>query len=532
MKESFAKQFWKEHEQYALLPFMNFFSCDKNEKREDIFLSECVDGMLKVTGNGKLGAFYGSSQMAKALLAGHLAENLGEHTPRFSLRPLWTSSVKSYQLTPLFFLGISRFIDCEEELLSFFCKRTIELGFNAVVIGSLEGAVENIVPCLMEAVVNICKEIKSYGLKVVIALSVKKEQGICPLDPLFVKLLQENMCLLELLLKEVDYLFWDSLHLREGFEIHVNGADHTHYELIVEELKLLETFKIPLIYFLSTSKFYLGMISSWIQRLLDEASFNTIIAFSAESYISVLEKEQLHPLFYELRKSPDCSSTKLLPLANIGCIQKGEGLWPVLGINFLEKVIVHMYRHPFAGLIALTNDVPLRTSLLDCSLWMAAECLWYDRAPCLFLETWLKAFRPNWHTSLAEEAIREAENILKRVNNLSDYKREFSQERLRFYVEALAASLYLFKELSLRVDLDAEHPLLFQVYASAFLVDVKRLILSNVGSVSSPHFMIQGDQDSFWTSPAEHALLRRPNPCKQDSHLIPIYEASFLKNNG
>jgi hypothetical protein len=301
------------------------------------------------------------------------------------------------------------------------------------------------------------------------------------------------------------------------------AADYTHYELIVKELKLLEGCGVPLIYFLPTSKRYLEKSPSWIQRLLDEVTLGTLISFLASF------ENELHPLFYKLRESPDSSSTKLFPLANIGCIQKGEGLWPILGIDFLEKMVAHMHRHPFAGFIAMTPDVPLRTSLLDCSLWMAAGSLWERREPSLFLETWLRAFRPNWHTSFAEEAIRNGENILKRVSDLADYKKEFTQERFRFYVDGLAASLYVFKELALKVDKGLDHPLLFQTYAFAFLVDIKRLILSFVGSVSSPYFALQNEsQDSFWTDSKEPFLLKKPTSFISNSPLAVIYESSIF----
>lgn len=437
------------------------------------------------------------------------------------LRPLWPMAEKNYSISPLFYLALPEGI---EGSLDFFCKRVTELGFNAIVLGSLEEVREPSSSFSLEMLAHLCKKIRGYGLKIIFAPSYKKNKSTCPFDPQFRLELQEDFVLMRDLFKEIDYFFWSSLHLEENFEAHEEALDYTHFEMIIKEANTLEESLVPLIFYLPLASGYEEVVSSWMKKLLDQVKVETILSFSALKKGIFAGDLELHPFFDE-RVSKE-NPTKLLPIVNSGSIQRGEGLWPILGLNLLETVISFINEPHFCGFISLTPTIPLQTSLLDCSLWIASKVLCHGEAPRKNLRKWLKNFRPNWEIGCAEEALREAENILKNFYYVKENKRELSQEKLRALVDSLAASLHFLQNLALRVDDEEREGLSFYHYVALFLIDLKRLILSlGINSNLFPSNLLGDAQNTLWSTPT--TFLKRPYYDEDNIAIKSIYKESL-----
>ncbi len=188
-----------------------------------------------------------------------------------------------------------------------FCEQLVMLGYNAVVSS--------------DAPLELCH---AYGLQV-----ISPQPGM-------------------------DYLLWES---RTQLERSPERAK-TESELVMEELRRAEQaagaarliFSLPLL-----NQTVADAQARWLGALCDAASICTTIAFPACG--------GTHSIWEALRRSPDCSSTPLLPLVDLSSSEE------------LERVFCRMERHPFAGALISAE------SFVDQALfWVAAQRQWSSRA--------------------------------------------------------------------------------------------------------------------------------------------------------
>lgn len=508
-------------------------------------------GIVSASASNLPSAIYGLNGLRMAIASGNLSDCLGETTPRFPLRPLWLGSDLK--------VPFQGFIEtaCPTDVLNFdtldkICRRTVELGFNAIIFGRREGmaiASHEQGKIDWNAVGVVLRE---YGLKMIVKVSLAEQAFAIhsPAYPRYQEVIEGSLREFLDTYIDIDYLFWESELLHPSFCTCRQAEEIPLKELVFHELKMLEQAigKTSLIFYVPSVDHSSAKIhSKWLSELCDQAGRHTIIAFSALSGDFTQDHVPLHPFWNALRKEMECSSTPLLPIVNTGGVRQGEGLWPSIPCDLIDLILARCVRHHFAGIITLVNHIPPCGGMLDCSLWIASQALWKGSNPWLTAETWFAAHRPHWNYPLFEEDFKTIRRMvihlsLMRSLTSEPHRDKLSSEEGKAISESLLAHLRALEIKWLKEKQEnKEAKATLQDYGVFFLRDARRIILNFLQcfNISIPNLTIHEDvQESLWTQflqsggqgvrSGKVSLLEKPNAGQPGSRISQIFAENRL----
>lgn len=530
------------------------------------FLASYGRGVIHIDAQNPLAAAYGICQAHAAVKSGYVGEFAGESAPRFPLRPVWAVAGGETAVSagvavclPRFAYAAGQDADRWQSDGDLFCRRLIECGYNAVVLGAHACA-----PVLQQKgdiqdVERFLALLHAYRLKAIVRPSVQvaasaKHLRCCPVNAAYRKWMSAAMAALHQRLPGIDYIFWEGGFMHADFAHDAAAKDMTLPELVAAEIALLEQtlpVETALIYYLPAhDPASAQQQAAWMGRLCDDVGEHTMIAFPAVAGAWCDDHLPPHPLWEQLRRSPDISSTHLLPVVNVGMVSQGEGLWPAPSLDLVETYYSRLYRHRFAGVVALTSQLPQQGSMLDCCLWVAGQALWRQRSSALLAEQWFRAFRSEWNYLEVEAIMAGARSLVVELSQLRAMANEAARdavlsEECRTASESVIARL---KELQLRAEKLERKRLkrgLFPSihdYMQVFARDVQRIVLHFLQrfNLSYPHVMGPEELlESFWMqlSPggtqdmraaAKVAFLQEPLSGPAGSRMEAIYRENRL----
>lgn len=420
------------------------------EKNGEGYTSVYAGGKLLITANSPLAQAYAISQMGAAVQAHHLADYLGASAPLFPLRPLWLKATTEIMLTEHLSLHLPEFMLAEDAqlVLPRLCKRIIECGYNSILIGTYQSNWEltSNPAALTLDLKSIIQQLHDHGIQVILKPNFKTD--------ISTKALGKSQHDLEVAISElfqqypkIDGLFWESLWQTNAYLEDEDALDSTDAEIALSEIEVLENCiqeRAKLIFYMAApvaGKKESLRQAKWIVSLLDDMKKNSILAFNAVSGSAFDDHASDNALWEILRESPDCSSTPLMPILNVGLVKQGEGLWPVTNFDLLERFLPRCTRHPFAGVVSISSHLPQAGSVLDCNLWVAGQSLWRVIPPALLAETWFKAFRPEENSTFCLQAMKIARSIALNLTALS--KKTLAADEAKVYGDGLMASVKL-----------------------------------------------------------------------------------------
>lgn len=477
------------------------------------FSASYSGGTVEAQAGSYLTGAFGMAQLSHGLKSGHLADFMGESLPRFGLRPLWITSQEEFLLNSHLAGAVP---GLSEEKVDFFCRRIIEMGYNAVMFGARDAAGIPKSPFAGDFSF-FCRSIQAYGLKVILKVSIvpdsRQKWERSPVDPCYKRAVIESIQEFLKGTPTLDYLFWESSYLHGDFLQHPAAQEFTLAELVLAELQLIEKSLMgncQLIFYLpSPPSEKSENISEWFSRLCDDAGNRTAIAFSAVAGDPAADHLPPHPYWEVLRRSLDCSATRLFPILNVGGVRQGEGFWPVLGFDLFEKYLPRCLRHAFGGLISLTSHLPAPGSFLDCNLWIGAQLQWRLSSPELLAETWFLANRPDLNYPKFAGLLKDIRNLTVQLSLIRSLIHEkgrdsISTEECRFISESLLAQLKALQIKSEKNEVKnrrSDKPL-FADYILFFLRDARRIVLHFLQCFNIPvSSSLEGEDmhESFWT---------------------------------
>ena len=532
---------------------------------EEGFYAELEGGEIRLRVGSFSAASFASHQLAIGFLSGHLPEYLGKRVPFFALRPLWFGSSKILRISPKIAVSLPESIVSalkegkSEEVLDILLSKLFQLGCNAVVFGrrSRESLEEESIKDLN---VNVfLSEIRQKGIKVIIKPEVTIAKGKSFADVLYkkdAKYLEEAFEDFFSILGSIDYLFWEGL-FSDGKENTVSSFEDLTYleKAIYEEAFVRKSMNkdLSLIYYLpSSDKSVAREQAGCFENLCNEVGRNTVLSFSFVEGEPFEDHLSPHPIWESLRASHGESSTAFLPIVNVGSIGSGEGLWPILPLDHIESYISYMYRHRFLGAMMMSDHIPQRGSLLDCSLWVGSQVQWMKLSPDLLANTWFLANRSvlgNDWDRLHLKKIRELVLRLKRLCKGTLRPSEFydaEKELFRLEVESILFYLKFLREKFLKSNVSVKERddriISFSDYLCYFIRDAKRMIFSFLqGEEISISNVLDGEdlQKGFWTTliqgakggiggKASVSLLKRADYEASDGVMDRIYKSARL----
>lgn len=502
------------------------------EKKGEGYSSRYAGGTLSIVSNSHLAEAYAISRLGVAVQAGHLAEYLGNQTPRFSLRPLWLKALQEVSLTERLSLHLPEFMLAEDAhlLVPRLCKRLIECGYNSILIGSQQtvrestGSLSSSTPDLK----SIIGQLHDHGIQVILKPNFKPE--VSSKSPEKSKdYLEGALDGLFTHYPSIDALFWESLWQTDAYHDE-DSSNFTDAEIALSEIRLLESTikgRSKFIFYVNTpyaAKKEGIRRAKWIYSLSDDMKRNSILAFNAVNGSPFEDHASDNPLWEILRESPDCSSTGLMPIINAGLVKQGEGLWPLTNFDLLERFLPRCSRHSFAGIISTASHVPQAGSVLDCNLWVAGQSLWRSLPPSLLAETWFRAFRPEENAAFCLETMKKARSIT--LNLIEVSKKTFTADEAKIYGDEIISRLKHLMLLWEREGLAcaAGRPSI-KDYFTFFPHEIKQLLGSFLPTYNIPlsyHSTIEEPSVSFWS----HEL-DTPHRGPKNS----MMEAIYLENN-
>lgn len=532
-----------------------------NEK-DEYYFSSYDKGVISVKAESALAAAYGMNQMSIAYASGHLGDYLGEGKPRFPLRPLWVGSAGEVNFSPAMSVSLPHALtECfDQQNVHLFCRRVIELGCNAVVLGSMHTVSKVQRTNAIRDLQQFCQILHDYDLKVIfkptLESKINLQKGIIqsPLNPGYGDWVQHQFSLLHKNIPCFDFIFWESSLLTPEFTQHTKAKDLPLSEIVIAEAKLLEAalpHGIGLVFYLpANSTLSAKQQSLWMNSLCDEVGKDTIISFSAVAGHYLHDHLPSHPFWEQLRISPDISETPLLPVVNVGSVSQGEGLWPSLPFDLFEKYYSQLNRHRFAGIMSVTNRLPKSGGLLDCALWTSGQLLWRNVPSSQLMATWFSAYRPDWNFALNLDILKSIRQMTIELSYLRSLMSESSQDQMtseehRVITDSLLMRL---KELQMRVERSYRKHLkknemtsLFE-YMQCFVRDAQRIVHQFMQNSNLSISHMSGNEDhqvSFWMpiytgtsqgvqSPSKGTLLDEPRPGMEGSRMEAIFNENRL----
>lgn len=512
-------------------------SISLRDKKQESYTSNYSAGKLSIHANSPLAQAYAICQMGAAAKAGHLADYLGECTPRFAMRPLWLKAANEVGIGNNLSIHLPEFMLAEDaELLApRLCKRFIECGFNAIIIGTqlCYWEQDSKTPANFSAVkLNaLCQQLRDHGLQVILkpnfhldltSLSITqsaKEDIFEIFSTLFSNL-------------SVDAVLWESLWQTPAYQEDPKGNEMTDAEIALHEIRILESClrnNCKLIFYMPSppNENISSRQARWIVSLLDDMGKNTMLAFNAVCGCPYSDHQPNHPLWEVLRDAPDSSSTPLLPIINFGLIKQGEGLWPIHNFDLLDRFLPRCSRHHFGGVIGLASHVPQAGSMLDCNLWVAGQSLWRNISPILLAETWFKAFKNEENYKFCLDALQSGRNVALKLTSLSTAQGSHpltSEEAKIFGDQILAALKHLQLQWKKQKSKAAGLKPSLNDYVGFFVKDIKQLLGAFLPTYNIPvSYLIESEEPSasFWNSSLDEPIRGQANS---------KMEAIFLEN--
>jgi len=528
------------------------------QKGKEAFSCQYAGGTISLEAETALSAAFGIHQIIAGVGSGHYLEFLGEWQSRFALRPLWLGCDCEVTLIPAktkngVGINLPAFLWDEKSSLDSFCERVIQLGYNSVLLGSRKGMFGAILGDEENFnLEQVCSAFHEYGLKVILKpniMPINKAIGRSPIDHLYVSAIQHSLREFIQKVPSLDFLFWEGDFLHPECRQHPSVYNLTLAEIVTAEVHMLEEAlegKIPLIYYVPSVDLVMSKQQSvWMPALCDEINISTTLAFSAVAGAPFADHLSPHPFWEKLRKCSDPSAIKLMPIVNLGGVQQGEGFWPALTLDLVDKFIGRCRGHHFGGAITLANHLPALGTLQDCCLWVASQYMWKERPTSLLAETWFLTYRKDLDYGCFVEPLKNVREIvieLSRLRSLNNEKQRegMTSEECRLLAESLLIRLkYLqmqfAKEEKKRVK-RAERPSYFE-YFTYFARDARRIIANAAQCFNEtlPRSMTNEDpQDGFWTKgdsgfrPGKAVFLDQPQQGTPRSRMEMIYRENYL----
>lgn len=490
------------------------------------FRVSCQAGEISIFGCDSRALAYGVSQINIAVRSGHLAEHLGVTAPRFPLRPLWLGAQCKVALSACISLDLPKFFLSERshDLVDWLCRRLIQGGYNALLLGSRntdftpQTSIETrqLDESDFERLKATFQALQEAGVKLIFKpdFSFFHPSGTCfksPYDPLFCGLLEKLFHEFFEMIPFGKSLFWESMLFGSNYRYHPKAHAATELEAVVEELQLVERCLLSdmeLIFYIPVcGGKEVERQARWFPSLIDEMGKSTVFAFPAVAGEISEDSAPNHPFWDILRKSPDSSATPLLPILNLGLVRQGEGLWPTINSDVIERFLPRCRQHVFAGIMAFWNDVPAEGTILDCSFWMAGSALWRDMPAPLLAETWFAAFRPEEDFSACWRCMQAARSISLDLFHLRSLAWErgrslWNSEEYRLLAESLIGQIKALQPPPVRAFVcktTCAHPTVAEALPF-FVADVARFLhhLMPVLSISSFRGL-NVEHDGFWS---------------------------------
>jgi len=484
----------------------------KKQQQQDTFHCSYSAGKFYIDADNPFVAKKAIYQAETAIASGYHAEWIGEWKPRFSLRPLWLKSSVDVATTKDIGISLPPCFLKEESHIEKLCERTLELGYNAWLIGSFENSTPQITHQPLNAS-KIFSIVKRQGLKIFVKPTISfsfLRLSRCPLEHTYETFLRKSLSEFLKSIPDVDGVFWESQTLHPDCYKHSAAADATQTELMQAEAELLENIleknKQLVFYVPSLNPLTAQHQAKSITHFCDDVGSNTIIAFSAVAGDPWQDHLPMHPLWTALKATKKGSETPLMPIANVGAIRQGEGLWPVFPSHLMDRIINDSSRHHFAGILTLAPNIPAKSSFLDCALWSASQMQWTDKSFEFNAETWFQAYKPELEYRKFADEICQLRMLAVRLSylrslNHEKHRDEISNEECKAMAENLLSQLKHFEFIFQKNKKSPSKPS-WNDYFTYLSRDARRIIMHFMQSLHLPIINLKQDedlQDGFWT---------------------------------
>lgn len=451
---SIAKEIAKDYSQSIENKRYRPVSCQSiGNHMQDKFSVNSVSGQVSIEASNPLAAAYAISQVRMGLLSGHLPEYLQEQQPLYPLRPLWIGCQKLVSVSDKVGIWLPDFfLEKNKKTFELFCRRLIELGFNALILGQRGCVFCEKSPVVFKELALLHRMLSEYGIRLILKPSVfyrddEKELFFLPTHPSFQNKVTAALTDLLESVPALDELLWESVYFQADFQRHPLGREFTKLEKVAAELKCVEALGVPLIFYLPCQDLESAEgQSEWIPLLLNEMGPKTTFAFSAVAGDPQEDHCPAHPLWERLRGQPRIASTPLLPLLNSGAVGQGEGLWPGLTFDLVEEFYSRCLQGHYRGIVSLAAHLPREGSLADCNLWVAGQRLWRTVPALLLAQSWFAVKRADIDFQQELDLFKNTRALIKSLSFLRSLNGEKNRDLLnaeeqRCYSESLLAQL-------------------------------------------------------------------------------------------
>lgn len=391
-----------------------------------------------------------------------------------------------------------------------FCLWLRRLGYNAAVFdGVVNGAKE------------LCRLLKKEGVRMILSIDLREAALPAPFDSNYRGKIENALADIP------DAILWTS-HV-ELFE-KSRSKKRSRFllrELAQLEVKTLETILGPekqLFYYLPAADCETAQRQTlWIERFAKELAETTVIVFSATAGALGADHMPPHPFWNHLSGTRARPCGQFMPLVNVGAVGQGEGFWPTIALDMIERYLYRCDGALFKGAISLSANIPAEEAFLSCSLWVSAQVLHHAGSAPLLVEEWLRKHRPEelkhprW-----EQILREVREISLLAGPLMRTPQEIPKDEGKAQVDLLLARLKCLESLVHKNAVGVKK------YFCFFSRDIRKSLACYLQTHQLPLLCALNEEDlkdSFWSSASGTKVWIHENAsCGSDPIMKEIYK--------
>jgi hypothetical protein len=349
----------------------------------------------------------------KLLHSGHWSEFLGVSQPRFDFRPLWIDCDVPSWLTSRDVGFFSRLSD-----------QILEFGFNALILGGLNSLLNNPMALLKPQIQILLKFLNEKKIQLALNLS-----GLCQSSEIKDLKVIHGIHLIAVTSRVRE----DSLESRDG---------KTYIDRVIEDIHQFEALtrgQFGLIYYLPYNRALMENKPNFLQEISLGISPTTILSFSCVSGCPSHVYLRPHSFWRELCYMQEVLGVRLLPIVRVA-----EPQWPSIRYDIYETYFSRCLRHKYAGIAAYTSTLPIQGEFNHCNLWVAGQMQWGSLPPILCVETWFKAFHPEWDYTELESVLKQIRGYVLDAQAYTSHT-TYAPEELRCIHDSMAANFKVIK---------------------------------------------------------------------------------------
>jgi hypothetical protein len=377
-----------------------------------------------------------------------------KHFKPSSKHPLWLAGTKKIPLSGNAFVCVPDFFaEMDASLAESYAQRVLELGYDGCIVGCLNFFPQE-QPGSLDSLLLFREALAKLHLSLLVKLEIEEIGSM-------------NECARTMEQLGVDGLFWESKWQHPNY---VHGPENQYLtlsEIVVREMQQVEeqfSFCRNLIFYIPASNGNAAAAQAdWLLNVTEEAASSTLVAFSSIAGSPWIKHLSAHPFWKKIHAEPNI---RAIPIIHI------EG-------NTIPYENYELAHSRLAGLISISEKIPVSGEFLDCILSIEKYLLERDGKPEYFLADWFMQ-KTGWDYFELRPMLKEMRFVSCEICAWIAHSENYEMEKRRLFQESISYRLRVLQSKCEQLRLESAFQSVFnwQGHCRTFFQQMRQAVMS------------------------------------------------------